>query len=65
MEREPGGIAPLVDAHHDTPHDDPNVSPPRYQVVEDFDGLHVAVAVLLGLVASVGGLIMGLLLIND
>jgi len=53
-------MAEAHDAHHD-----PNAAPMHHDIVEDFAPVHLTIAVLLGLAASVAGLICGLLLIND
>ncbi len=44
---------------------DPNKAPLHQDIVENFAGIHVAIATVLGLAAAVAGIICGILIIND
>ncbi len=44
---------------------DPNKAPLHQDIVEDYDSSHVVIIILLGVLASVAGLICGLTIINN
>jgi hypothetical protein len=44
---------------------DPNAAPMHHDIVEKFAGIHVAVALALGVVATVVGIVLGLVFVND
>lgn len=44
---------------------DPNASPMRQQIKEDFSSAAVAFAVSLGAIAAIAGLVLGIVLAND
>lgn len=53
----------MADTHHEPIN--PDAAPMHSEVKEDFSRLQVAIAIGLGLVATVGGIVFGLLLAND
>jgi len=53
----------MADSHGE--HLDPNTSPLRQQVKEDFSAAAVSFAVALGVVAAAAGVILGIILAND
>ncbi len=44
---------------------DPNAAPMHHEIVETFAGIHVVIALLLGVAATVAGIVLGLVLVND
>jgi hypothetical protein len=44
---------------------DPNAAPMHHEIVERFAGIHVAIALLAGVAATVLGIVLGLVLVND
>lgn len=52
----------MADAHGA---DDPNAAPMHHEIHERFSSWQVAFCVVLGAIAIVGGLVAGLLVVND
>lgn len=44
---------------------DPNAPPMHHEIVEDFPAVHVWIAGVLGVMATVLGIVLGLVLVND
>ncbi len=44
---------------------DPNAAPMHHEIVEKFSNIHVAVALTMGIVATIAGIVLGLVLVND
>jgi hypothetical protein len=44
---------------------DPNAPPMHHEIVEQFAPVHVWIAGFLGVVATVAGVVLGLILVND
>lgn len=45
--------------------EDPNAAPMHHEIVERFAAAQVAVAVGLGAIAIIAGIVLGLVLVND
>jgi hypothetical protein len=52
----------MADSHA---HDDPNAAPMHHEIVTDFAAIHVFIVGILGFVATVAGIVLGLVLVND
>jgi hypothetical protein len=45
--------------------EDPNASPMHHDIVENFDNVHVWIALIMGLAATAVGVVTGILLVNN
>ncbi|MFN0096197.1 MAG: hypothetical protein ACKVVT_15655 [Dehalococcoidia bacterium] len=52
----------MADAHAPQ---DPNAAPMHHDIVGEFGGIHVFICGMLGVLASIAGIVLGLVLIND
>jgi hypothetical protein len=44
---------------------DPNAPPMHHDIVEDFEPVHVWLAGVLGVAATIVGIVLGIILVND
>jgi hypothetical protein len=44
---------------------DPNAPPMHHEIVEDFPAVHAWIAGFLGVAATVVGIVLGIILVND
>ncbi|MFN0095174.1 MAG: hypothetical protein ACKVVT_10435 [Dehalococcoidia bacterium] len=52
----------MADSHA---HDDPNAAPMHHEIVGDFSTVHAVICGVLGVAATIAGIVLGLVLIND